>query len=477
MYSEALGRAPDVAGWQYYTNYFLSSGCSQNTLSIIARSFFYSAEYASKGYSPQEAVLTVYRAVLSRDPDSIGFPYYVKKMQNGWTPGMVASNQAASPEFAGLVKSICSGGAYRQDWGTIQAMNIGAGTWTQSQLQNCVNNNVVCSVPQRVVVYLTSPLLIPAGHVLETSGNPPRTLYARQARIVRNSGAFGHMLLPGAGATIRNIWISGQRQLYKSVPTEDGVRANIRYNGGAGAVITGTRIDFPYQRSHIETNSADGSITIEDNLMVGYTGNHTNDGTQTWVSDGVANHCRNATIKNNDIIDPTDVGIVIFGHTPDGVQKSTAFSNTIVHAGLSAYGSLVFDTTADNCMGCIFSGAGMYGNLILAGRTVHSDIMLSVGTGPWRTPNCPSGSGCGSGAKMNNNYTIWGDDNQKVIVQHAIVVDGMLNANSLGNRLYVEPLPLGACYHGPGVRNDLPGHASGSLMLEDIGPVHSCIGH
>jgi hypothetical protein len=67
--------------------------------------------------------------------------------------------------------------------------------------------------------------------------------------------------------------------------------------------------------------------------------------------------------------------------------------------------------------------------------------------------------------------------NQRVRVQHGLVIDGMLNADTQGNGLYIAPEPLGACYHPSGVRNDAPGHASGNLMLEDTGPTHACIGH
>jgi hypothetical protein len=475
LYSEVLGRAPDGGGWQAQTNYFLSSGCSQATLSAFASNILGSTEYTGKGYTPEEAVLTVYRAVLSREPDSTGFNHYVGLIRNsGWTAAQVARDQMVASEFVALVGAICSGGAYRQDWNGRQALDIGSGTWSQAQLQSCINNNTVCSVPPRVVVYLGSALTLPAGHVLETSGQPHRTLYARQARLVRNSGNFGHLLEMGPGATVRNIWVGGQRHLYKNVPTADGVRANFFYNGGTGGAIRNVRSDFPYQRTHVEASSAAGSLTVDGGLFVNYTAHHTNDGTWTWVSDGISNHNPNGTITNNHIIDPTDVGIVIFGHT-GMVQASTASSNTVVHAGLSAYGSLVFDTIV--CAGCGFTGPGIHDNQILAGRTAHSDIMLSVGTGPWFTPNCPSGQGCGSGARMNNNTTLWGDANQRTRVQHALVVDGMLNADTQGNLLSVSPEPLGACYHGAGIRNDSPGHASGSLMLESTGSVHSCISH
>jgi hypothetical protein len=79
---------------------------------------------------------------------------------------------------------------------------------------------------------------------------------------------------------------------------------------------------------------------------------------------------------------------------------------------------------------------------------------------------------------MNSNTTIWGDENQRIPVQKAIVVDGMLNADSQGNGLYVAPQNLGACYSGPVVvSSDTPDHASGNLFPGDATPVHTCIGH
>lgn len=73
QYTEALGRAPDPTGWQFSTNAALASGCSAPMLRDIALSVFGSAEYADKGYTPEETMLTVYRAVLGREPDESGF--------------------------------------------------------------------------------------------------------------------------------------------------------------------------------------------------------------------------------------------------------------------------------------------------------------------------------------------------------------------------------------------------------------------
>ncbi len=481
QYTEALGRAPDTTGWKNYTNYFASYGCSSGTLQTVAGSFFNSTEYKNKTYTPEEQVLTIYRALLSREPDALGFETHVNLLRAGNTLSQVIENVTRSQEFLGLVPGICSGNAYRQDWGMTQALDIGGGVWSQAQLQSCLDNNAVCSVPARTVVLLTSTVQVGAGKTLETAGGIDRTRYARQARLVRAGGSidFTHMLHVSGGATVRNLWISGQRHLFKNVPQADGVRANIRFTGDTHGVLQGIRSDAALQRSHIETASSAshaGSILIENNLTTGYTSNHVADGTHTWVTDGLSVHTYNSTVRKNDIVDPTDVGIVIFGHDT-APQASVAHGNTIVHAGHSAYGSLGFDTLG--CNGCGFSGKGIYGNTILAGNNQHSDIMLFVGTGAWgEPPDCVAMNRCGRGAMLTGNTTIWGDERQVTTVQVGIAVDGMLNATVSGNALHVRARNIGKCYVSNLAYDVSQGHASGNLQPGSVDhDTHRCIGH
>jgi hypothetical protein len=453
QYSEALGRAPDPASWQAGTDFFLSRGCSAATLRSFATGLFASTEYSGKRYTAAERTLTVYRAILSREPDPTGLAYWTGPLGRGATAQEMAGELAKSEEFDSLVGDICAGGAYRRDWGLSQAMDIGSGTWTQARLEDCIKEQPVCSIPPRTVVYLNSTVTLPAGRTLTTAGNPDRLHYARQARIVRNTGSFGHLLVVQKGAAVRDIWLSGQRHLFKDVPTDmDEVRANIWYVGGDGSVgglVNQIRSDFPLVRSHIVSVGPGGFLDIDDNLFTGYTSNHTPDGTQSWVTDGISHHASRGTIRNNHIIDPTDVGIVIFGrgNSRGPPQASNALSNVIVHAGLSAYGSVGFDTTAADCVFCVFTGS-ISGNTILAGPNQHSDIMLFVGTGPWAGVDCRSGFRCGTGARMVGNNTIHGDVNQVVKVQIGLLVDGMLNATTGGNSVDIAPQPLGACYRG-----------------------------
>lgn len=511
QYTEALGRAPDTSGWQGAVNYALSAGCSASSLQALALNVFQSAEYTSKGYTPEEAVVTLYRTIFSREPDDSGFHFYVNFLKSGHTAAEAVPSMINSQEFADLVPAICTGNAYDPIGAPKRPIDIGSGTWTQAQLESCIANNAVCSLPPRTVVYLTSTLTIPAGKVLETAGRPDRTMYARQARIVRDSSTQGILIVMQPGSTVRNVWVNGGRDRFKSYLFNTGnqqanVFPNINYVGGNYGVIQGVRSDAPLSATHIATfpvptpsiptspTAFDGYVLINNNLTTGYASRHYNDGTPIpWV-DGISNHIMNAVINNNDIVDPTDVGIVIFGH--DGAtQASTASNNIIVHAGHSAYGSLGLD--AIQCVyslpgSCKFSGTGYTNNTIFAGRNQHSDIMLFNGTGPWSGANCSSSRDgrCGSGGQMSNNKTILGDSNQTIQVQVGLTVDGMLDATTSGNSLNVAPMTqpsdrpngvnvrLACAKGGQMVLNAVSaGHASGSLQAGADADSDACIGH
>ncbi|WNG62077.1 DUF4214 domain-containing protein [Archangium gephyra] len=507
QYTEGLGRAPDPLGWQNATNAAISAGCSAASLQNIALGVFSSAEYTSKGYTAAEGVLTAYRAIFSREPDPSGFSYWVNYLESGHTVAEIVPFLISSQEFAGLVPAICSGNAYDPLGAPKQAMDIGSGTWTQAQLESCINDNQICSVPPRTVVFLTSTLTIPAGKVLETQGGYDHFMYARQARLVRNASPQGILVVMHAGATIRNIWVSGQRHLYKNFllrmpEPQDNVFPNINYVGGDDGVIQGVRSDAPLSATHIATfpvptpavptSPADflGSVLIDSNLTTGYVHSHYPDGSPVAWADGISNHITDATITNNHIVDPTDVGIVIFGH--DGsTQSSTASNNLIVHAGHSAYGSLGLD--AIQCLqsrsACRFSGTGYTNNTIFAGPLQHSDIVLFNGTGAWVPPTCTGTNEqrCATGGQMSNNTTILGDSNQAIMAQVGIYVDGMLGAVTSGNTLNVIPISPStwhptysrmSCYKGPMIINALTtGHASGTLQAGLDADIDGCIGH
>ena len=503
LYSEGLGRAPDAEAWQSMTNYFLDNGCSTGTLRQMAAHLFSSDEYINKGYTNEEALLTVFRAIFSREPDPAGFAYWLDYARTGKTAAQLAHVLSSSEEFGTLAGSICHGGSYISAGSQGAPIDIGAGTWTQARLESCLAENTVCSVPPRTVVYLDSTLTIPAGKTLETAGGFERRMYARQARIVRNSSFRHTLVVMQAGSTVRNVWVTGGRDRFKdelksdptpSTPMND-VFANINYVGGNHGLISGIRSDSPLSATHISsypvlpsaTDAFYGVIEIRNNLTTGYAHSHyRDDDTNIPWADGISQHIRAGSIVDNDIIDPTDVGIVIFGHD-DSTQSSTAANNIVVHAGHSAYGSLGLDTTqcVKSHTGCQFSGSGFTGNLIFGGEKQHSDIVLFNGTAAWLTPQCTGilDSACGKGGQMTNNRTIPGDANQVLPAQVAISVDGMIGAVTAGHEINVVQVPAASDMRCRAASGELilnstgKGHAGGMLQAGASGDVDGCIGH
>jgi hypothetical protein len=486
QYTEALGRAPDPGAWQSAINYYtpqksiFSVACTRDTLRSFATSIFNSSEYTQKNYTAQEKVLTLYRAIFSREPDPTGFDFWVGRLNAGVSISTVIEGfmDPASNDFTdAVVKNICDGKAYGPIGALAAPVDLNkTGTWDQARIEACINDNAVCSVPPRTLVLLTRPLVVRQGKTLETAGGYDRRSYARQARFVRQISDQvtpwkGIMIVMEPGSTVRNIWISGERARYlqkmgrvqRDGDPEANVFANIYYGGGYYGTIEGVRSDGALSGTHIATrplpppaqpipaSSFDGIVSIGNNLTTGYEHDHYRsadwrDGDLENWADGISHHIANGFIYDNDIVDPTDAGIVMFTH--DGVnQASSAYNNVIVHAGKSAFGSIGLDAT--QCVNsrpdsCTFSGSGFTNNTIFAGQIQHSDIMLFNGTGAWIPPKCtstPDGSYgyCASGGQISNNTNIM-DDNLAINVQVGLMVDGMLNASTGGNNMKVKKM-------------------------------------
>ena len=85
LYTEGLGRLPDAESLGPRQNYFAQFGCNPTTLREQGLSVLLSPEYQGLGYSNSAKVLTLYRAILSRDPDPAGFRSF-RDALNAGTP-------------------------------------------------------------------------------------------------------------------------------------------------------------------------------------------------------------------------------------------------------------------------------------------------------------------------------------------------------------------------------------------------------
>ncbi len=100
-YSEILERNCDRAGMEYWSN-TLASGAT--TGAALVDSFLFSNEYISKNMGNTDFILTLYRAVMGRNPATSEVTYWKSVIEAGRTDRQILSDFIGAPEFA----EICS---------------------------------------------------------------------------------------------------------------------------------------------------------------------------------------------------------------------------------------------------------------------------------------------------------------------------------------------------------------------------------
>ena len=100
-YSLMLSRESDAEGLKYWVNQ-LNTGAI-NAAEMIT-GFYESPEFQGKNYGRTKSVETLYKVMLSRDPEEEGLNYWVGLMEKGFTHRYIVNGFAASEEFNGLCK-------------------------------------------------------------------------------------------------------------------------------------------------------------------------------------------------------------------------------------------------------------------------------------------------------------------------------------------------------------------------------------
>lgn len=493
MYTETLGRAPDPVSWNGALAYFEPHGCNQATLTRWGAPFFSSAEFQGLHYDNAATALVLYRAILNREPDVGGYAHLLGLLDGGTPLRTVVSMLFNSREFSTLVPHICGGMSYSfSTLGGGLAIRIptsgtgGFDNLTEAQLQALLDSSaegaVLYLAPQSVV-YLTEPLVIPAGVTLATYGLPTPRQHAKMARLVRSTD-FGKPLVQinlednsRPAGILRNMWIDGQRR--KSSTYVYGA-INVEVYGGTGAAVEDDFIDNSLGWSNVHSyGSADGrpcaGNVIANNLITAYPSLHTGG----EYTDGLSIGCENTSVEANQIVDATDVGIVVFTAAP-AVQKSTVAGNTVVSAGNSAFGALAFDPLYSPAYGenPDFTGSSITGNSIWSSPNTHFIIGLAVGSRPWFGTDVVingvhSTGNIGHGASATRNTTAG------VLTQvgEGVTISGMHSALVQGNVFSAALIahdwtkcPVGSVLAG--VRAGL---ASGSLQAYSDLEVNGCM--
>jgi hypothetical protein len=468
LFTDALGRPPDQRGWQAATSYFHENGCTTASLRRYARAVYLGDEYRGLRYDAPERALTLYAGLLAREPDQGGFESTVASLRSGDAWEGVVDTVLASQEFSEQVApAACSPAspayAAAVHPAPLDIERAGGGfTGDEAALQAALDATPAggtVSLAPRAVVRISAPLRIPQGVTLATAGAPPLRRYASMARLVRAGmppdRTHSSVVDLGSGARLSHVWVSGGRS-WIGQPVKEAVTVQTQ---GDGATIEASRftdtlgatnvfVPGPFHRVACTT------ATVIGNLVTGYTGEHT--GGQG--ADGISVGCPKTTVRGNAVIDPTDVGIILY--RADGTSQSSVVAhNRVIAASRSAFSALAADPLLyAGGREFSFEGASFHDNELWSSSRTHFDIGLAVGTHPWFAGQ----SDKGVGASFTDNTT----GLLSIRTNNPFAVDGMLDARVEGNTLRALPMGPSPCKPGATVSR-ADGWASGSIQ----GPV------
>lgn len=508
MYSEALGRTPDAGGYQSAVSFFTQNGCNKTSLKSWGRGIYLSAEYNNLAYDNAAKVLTLYRGILNREPEQSGFNSKVNQLNSGVPLANVVDALFNSLEFQILAPRICGGGStpdrFAYGFGaqypltTIPTSGTGFKGGKGDQLQTIINSTPAGGtvwLAQKAVVRLLKPLTIKAGVTLSTTGGPGHNRYALMGRLVRDTHFSFSNPKPGlppvgapavrlqSGAKLRAVWVDGGRgRLGYDQEKRDDI--NVALMGGTGTQVSDCLISDTSGWTGLQVyGSAEGmpcsNVSIVHNLVTAYSSAHHPPSplNEPWA-DGLSCACESTLIQENEVVDATDVGIIIYRSTP-ATQKSIVRNNRVFSAGNSAYAAYCADplkvTQDEPSLERNFTGSMIQNNTLWTGPNSHFDIALAVGTRAWfGDPGVnPDPSATGIGATFTGNVT----GPLSARAGSGIGVCGMRQATVQSNVLSISlieyPCPkpyVWACV--------MSGFASGNIQpYTDVNLTKHCIGH
>ena len=341
-------------------------------------------------------------------------------------------------------------------------VDVGAGdrgfTGDQAALQAALDAappGGTVSLAPRAVVRISSPLVIPRGVTLTTTGDPAVTHYASMGRLVRGGAppneTESSVVDLGPDATLSHVWVSGGRS-WLGQPVRAAVTVRLRGDGGT---VESSKIADPLGGSGLFVSSSRyggdcTKATVRGNLITGYSSDHRGGG---WA-DGISVACARTEVTDNAIVDATDVGIVLY-RVDGGTQESVVEHNRIVAAGRSAFAALAADPL-------------MHGDGASSPSGVRASATTSCGPDRGRTSTSASRSAPTRGSATSptraraHRSPATRTGSLSIRTTNAFAVDGMLDTTVRGNTLNALPMEKTACPVGPSAsRSD--GWASGTI--------------
>lgn len=409
MYTEALGRAPDPAGWGTWLNHFKTNGSNLASLRSAGNYVFSTSEFTGLGYDNEARLIALYRTAFSRDPDPAGFIDWRNQLNAGTPFSTVVSTFFNSGEFSAIAGQILSGNSYGwlqaaptsypptvsagSDASCNETFTGGNGAALQAMLERRRGLGGRVCLARKVIVPVSQMLTIPPGVTLATVGAAQlnRQQYALFGRLVRvNTTTRGFPLVVfGSSSALENVWVDGQESSITRVDQRD---INLGMYGSNGAQVRECKLSDAPGWSNLQIDHDVSGAIVTNNTITCYPSRHWTGAQDTWT-DGISVAGTNTNVSGNHVVDATDVGIVMFCNV-HGTQTSDFVGNTVLNAGNSAYAGIGLDqSTLAGTAAFNFSGATIDNNTIWAGPKAHMDIALCVGTRPWWDSRTRMGTG------------------------------------------------------------------------------------
>ncbi len=503
LYTEALGSVPDPSGWQEKVQLFQEQGCNSSTLRGTIQGFYTSPEFLSLGYDQPAALLALYRGALKREPDRAGFNKYLVH-PGPW--GTLVTDFLADPNFAAefqaLFAEACAVGEspfYKSSgdgWGTAPVIALpttgpadpwvfhgGAGSELNALLAQAAISDVhTVFLAQKAVVWLTETVVIPTNITLTTwfseTGPITPTRYALMGRLVRRTEFENRfhepMVVLRTGSSLEGVWVDGQFAQIGEYLNGTGhvVNVAIEDDGSPSGVTTRVahcRVSDTPGWSNIYAPGLDWGFNCQDsviahNLITGYANRHYSGALPGLVvqwADGISVGCAHTVVENNQVIDASDVGIVVFRSSSTTTQQSQVRYNTVLNAGNSAWGAYGTDPGAlkigePGILEFAFNGTVFERNTFWTAPSTHLDLALWIGARAYQGDRAHFGRG----AAFQFNTT----GNQKVNSNTPIGVSGMYDALVYSNTLNANVLRTCPC--------SFPHQPAKTLIVASVGLPH-----
>ena len=471
LYTEALGKGPDINGWLFWVEDFLGEdGVTTEKLAMLGIIFYTSEEfYNIYDNDYRSMLLALYRGCFSREPDYDGFIFWLSKINNLYDWSLVVNAFFQSPAFKNeFAEAIISNQFV--GWHSNSPVISIQDEWTSSELQNRINEAVenetyLVEIPQNTVIRVGQDslhsglacIVVHENVTLRTQGlDENYNAYAKMARIVRSSfiqdGLYsGELVALKSGAKLEGIWIDGQRNIHGY----DLKQINVFMTGNHNlddnpTTIVGCRISNTCGWTQLQSLNdynyyeywgmgTTSKIDIRQNLVTNYSGSHC---LNLW-SDGLSIGTSEGSVRYNMIIDPTDVGIVVYSNVLHP-QNTQIYENCIVNISNSAFSGIAADTN-HRIVDESFSSSGvikgtyqdplpmqtlMENNYIWTSQAAHINIAIAVGSGTWWHDGVVEGI-------IAQNNTV-GSIYYNANVGIGIAISGVVNPIVQHNQLFLE---------------------------------------